>query len=76
MAKNVRHVLKAVSVEEAKAQRKCHHSRGKHAIAKGERCLAVMEPAGNRKNYCVSCGNEILDVVAEDLESMRGSLNS
>ena len=72
----VRHVLKAVSVEVAKAQRKCHHSRGKHKIAKEERCLAVVEPAGNRKNYCVSCGNEILEVAGEDLDAVRKELNS
>lgn len=75
MAK-IRQVLKAVSVEVAKARRRCHHSRGKHDISKGERCLAVIEAAGNRKNYCVKCGNEILDVAVADVDSMRTKLNS
>jgi hypothetical protein len=71
----VRQVLKAVSVESAKAKRKCHHSRGKHGVAKGEKCLAIVEPAGSRKNYCVKCGNEILDVATKDIDAMRTTLN-
>lgn len=71
-----RHVLKAVSVERAVNKRKCHHSRGKHGVVGGDLCLAVKEPDGGRKNYCVDCGNEILDVATEDLTGLRKQLNA
>lgn len=75
MAKT-RQVLKAVSVEVASRMRKCHHSRGKHGVAGGDQCLVVKEPDGGKKNYCVSCGNEILDVAETDLEDLRRQLNA
>jgi hypothetical protein len=76
MAK-VKQVLNAVSVEEAKQKRICHRNRKKHSIAGGERCLTVRDPAsGARRNYCIECGNAILDVAADDLEALRAGLNS
>ena len=74
MAKT-RQVLKAVSVEQASRKRKCHHSGGKHRIAGGDRCLVVKEPDGGRKNYCVDCGNAILEVAEDDLDTLRECLN-
>jgi len=75
MAKT-RQILKAISVEEASRKRKCHHSRGQHGIAGGDRCLVVKEPDGGKKNYCVDCGNAILDVADDDLDTLRHDLNA
>jgi hypothetical protein len=75
MAKT-RRVLKALSVERASRKRKCHHSGGKHGIAGGDRCLVVNEPDGGKKNYCVECGNAILEVADDALATLRQSLNA
>lgn len=76
MAKT-RQVLSFLSVEQAKRRRICHHARKKHSIASGELCLVVRDPAsGGKKNYCQECGNAILDVAADDVESLRHELNS
>lgn len=75
MAK-VKQVLNAVSVEEAKKKRVCHRNRKKHSIAGGERCLVIRDPtSGGKRNYCVECGNEILDVAAGDLQVLITELN-
>ncbi len=75
MAK-VKQVLNAVSVEEAKKKRICHRNRKKHSIASGERCVVIRDPAsGGKRNYCVECGNAILDAAADDLQSLRTELN-
>ncbi len=76
MAK-VRQVMNGVSVEVAKRQRICYHNRKKHSVAKGESCLVIRDPAtGGSKNYCTECGNEILDVATDDLETLKADLNS
>jgi len=76
MAK-IRQVLNTISVEEAKKKRICHRNRSKHSIAGGERCLVVRDPAsGGKKNYCVECGNAIIDIAADDLARLRTQLNS
>lgn len=73
----VRQVLNGVSVEEAKRQRICHHNRKKHSVSKGEACLVIRDPStGGSKNYCIECGNEILDVASTDLDALRADLNS
>lgn len=75
MAK-IKQVLKSVAVEEAKKKRICHRNRKKHAISGGERCLVVRDPSsGGKRNYCVECGNQVLDVAADDLHALRTDLN-
>jgi hypothetical protein len=57
--------LKHVSVERAKAQRKCHRD-GTHRIGKGERCLVVKEGTlAGSKNYCGICAVAILAAAAQ-----------
>jgi hypothetical protein len=73
----VRRVLGVVSVEEAKRNRNCYHDRRKHSITAGEHCLVIRDPAsGGKKNYCVECGNAILDAAADDLSRLRSDLNA
>jgi len=74
MAK-VRRILSAVKIEVAQRKRICHHDRKHHSIEKGTTCLVIGGPSGEgHKNYCVTCGLEILDQAADDLASLRGSL--
>lgn len=71
----VRRVLTAITIEVAQRKRICHHDRKHHSIEKGTACLVIKEPSGEgHKNYCVSCGLEILDLAADDLASLRSSL--
>lgn len=75
MAK-VKQVLISVSVEVAKAKRKCFR-RKTHSITKGEACLVVKDPAwSSKRNYCLECGNDILEVAEVDLEKLKADLNS
>jgi hypothetical protein len=74
MAK-VRRILSAVKIEVAQRKRICHHDRKGHSIEKGTTCLVIRESSGEgHKNYCMACGLEILDQAADDLASLRGSL--
>lgn len=71
----VRHVLGAMRIEVAQRKRICHHDRKHHSIEKGAMCLVIKEASGEgHKNYCVTCGLEILDQAADDLASLRSSL--
>jgi hypothetical protein len=72
----VKQVLKDVSIEVAKRQRKCHHKKT-HSISMGEQCIVVKDPStGGKRNYCIECGNDILDVATSDLEHLRTDLNT
>lgn len=74
MAK-IRQVLKDLSIETAKRKRICHRNRRKHEIKLGEKCLVVRDPATqSSKNYCVVCGQQIIDRASEDLESLAAEL--
>jgi hypothetical protein len=74
MAK-VRHVLGTVRIEVAQRKRICYHDRKHHSIEKGATCLVIKESSGEgQKNYCVTCGLEILDQAADDLAMLRSSL--
>lgn len=71
MAK-VRDILKHVDVEVAKRSRKCHRSRGEHAIPKDEAHLAVKDGSNlARKNYCPECARAILDHAYSRLKSIE-----
>lgn len=69
-----RDIVKHVSVENAKAKRKCHRTKA-HNIAKGEVCIVIKDGAfGASKNYCLSCAIEILDAASRRLLALRGEL--
>ena len=71
----VREILGHVSVETAERRRACHRNRGSHAIAKGEACLVIREPASSgSKNYCRICAAPILEQAARDLADLRAAL--
>jgi len=71
----VRHVLGSMRIEVAQRKRICHRDRKNHSIEKGAICLVIKETSGEgQKNYCVTCGLEILDQAADDLASLRSSL--
>jgi hypothetical protein len=71
----IRRVLGAVTVETASRRRICHRDRKKHMISKGGACLVIKDDAsGGSKNYCVPCGQAILDQAADDLHVLRERL--
>ncbi len=76
MAK-VRQLFNAVTVETAKRRRICHRNRRKHEVRAGEKCLVVKDAASSTsKNYCVECGQVILDRAQTDLNDIRAELLS
>jgi hypothetical protein len=72
----VRQLFNNIAVETAKQKRLCHHNRGKHSIAKGERCLTIKGTDGGKKNYCVECATDILDRADTDLAQIRLEIGS
>lgn len=74
MAK-IRRVLGGVTVEVAQRRRICYHDRQHHRITSGSVCLVIKEPNNGHKNYCVTCGIEILDRAADDLAALRRQLS-
>lgn len=71
-----RDILKHVSIEVAKAKRKCYRT-GKHTIVKGEVCIVIQEGNfGGSKNYCISCAREILEAAGTKLDSLHAGLGS
>ena len=56
----VRDIITHVEVETALHKRICHHNRKQHNVAAGQKCLAVHDHDGGRKNYCLPCALEIL----------------
>lgn len=75
MMPRVKRLLKDASVEVASRRRICHHNRSGHEIHKGDACLVVKEPEGGKRNYCELCAMEILDQVADDLDTLRAALS-
>ncbi|MHB1844823.1 MAG: hypothetical protein ACYCWW_08335 [Deltaproteobacteria bacterium] len=71
----MRRLLGAIRIDVAQRKRICHHDRKHHSIEKGAMCLVIKETSGEgQKNYCAACGLEILDQAADDLASLRSSL--
>jgi hypothetical protein len=71
----VRDILGHVAVDIAQRQRKCHRSRGTHAIARGEPCLVIHSgDYGAGKNYCRGCAREILTKASTRLLELQGLL--
>ncbi|MDX2093063.1 MAG: hypothetical protein SFX73_34795 [Kofleriaceae bacterium] len=71
----VRSLLKDVTIEVAERKRKCHRDK-RHAIAKGETCLVVIDELGGKKNYCETCAEPILSKVEADLRALRSALQN
>lgn len=70
----VRDIISHVDVEYATNRRKCHHSRGKHAISGGQACLAITDHMGGRKNYCRECALEIIQKAEAKLATLCDQL--
>lgn len=71
-----RDILKHVTVEVAKAKRRCGRDR-KHAITKGEVCVVVQEANfGSPKNYCQICAPAILAAARAKLDSLYSALGT
>lgn len=71
----VRRILGHVSIEIAKAKRKCHRNPKKHKICRGEACLVVQDGNGNGKNYCSDCAPAILQLAQADLDDITARLS-
>jgi hypothetical protein len=56
----VRDIITHVEVQVAAGSRICHRNRRDHQISKGDKCLAIHDADGGRKNYCGVCATEIL----------------
>lgn len=71
----IRDVLIPLSIEIAQKKRKCHRN-DKHSIEKNETCLVIKTgPYNARKNYCLSCADEILTKASTKLCDLRNKLN-
>lgn len=67
----IRDILGHVEIQTAAAKRTCHHNRKKHGITKGQRHLAIFNGDGERKNYCLLCAMEILNLAETKLLGMK-----
>ena len=56
----IRDIISHVEVETALHKRICHRNRRQHSVPMGQKCLAVHDSDGGRKNYCLPCALEIL----------------
>ena len=71
----IRRILKHVSVDTARAQRKCYRKPKEHSIKKGEACLLIKEQGqGSTKNYCRVCARPILQQAQTDLDLLTTGL--
>jgi hypothetical protein len=71
-----RRVFNGITVETAARKRQCYHNKREHSVNKGERCLVVNDASGaGKKQYCVPCGFAILDLAADDLQTLRELLD-
>jgi hypothetical protein len=72
----VRDILIHVEVQTASGKRKCHHKPQQHAIKKDQRCLAIHDKDGGRKNYCPECAMDILNRAEKTLASFYQELGA
>jgi hypothetical protein len=73
---SVRDIMNHVEIESAERLRICHRHKGKHGIAKGEKCLVVHEESGSKKNYCVHSAMEILAKARDKLAALERDVQS
>ena len=55
-----RDIITHVEIQVASGKRICHHNRRQHSVQTGNKCLAIHDHDGGRKNYCLACATEIL----------------
>jgi hypothetical protein len=67
----VRDIIAHVEVEVAQRARLCHHNQKEHKIRKGDKCLAIHDANGGRKNYCGPCAQDILTKAKTKLAGME-----
>jgi hypothetical protein len=72
----VRDIIIHVEVQVASAKRTCHHNRKEHGIAKGQKCLAIHDGDGARKNYCLLCATAILHKAKTKLLALERDIQS
>jgi hypothetical protein len=72
----VRDIIIHVEVQVAPAKRTCHHNRKEHGIAKGQKCLAIHDGNGARKNYCLLCATAILHKAKTKLLALERDIQS
>jgi len=72
----VRDIITHVEIETAAAKRICHHDRRKHSIPPGQKCLAVYEHGGGRKNYCVTCALAILAKATAKMSTLERDIRA
>jgi len=72
----VRDIISHVEIEIAEARRICHRNKQEHHIRKGEKCLAIYDDAGGRKNYCALCWPDILLKAKTRLLTMERELQN
>ena len=72
----VRDIVTHVEVQVAAKARTCRHNRREHRITMGQKCLAVHDASGGRKNYCVACAAEILIKAKAKLLAMQQDIQS
>jgi hypothetical protein len=72
----VRDIITHVEVQIASAKRTCHRNRKEHEIAKGEKCLAIHDADGARKNYCLPCATAILDKAKAKLLTLEREIRN
>jgi hypothetical protein len=72
----VRDIIVHVEVEAAERERICHRHKGKHSIAKGQKCLVIRQHDGGTKNYCLPSALEILAKARDKLEILERNIQS
>lgn len=72
----VRDIITHVSIETASGKRICHRNRQGHEITKGQKCLAIREQNGGRKNYCLPCALEIVTKAKARLQVMEQEIQN
>jgi hypothetical protein len=72
----VRDILVHVEVQTASGKRKCHHKPKQHSIVKNQKCLAIHDKDGGRKNYCSVCAMEILSRANQTLAAFYEQISS
>jgi hypothetical protein len=72
----IRDIVTHVEVETALHRRICHRNRKQHSVQMGQKCLAVHDDDGGRKNYCLPCALEILAKAKTKLLTMEQEIQN
>jgi len=72
----IRDIISHVEVETALHRRICHRNRRQHSVKMGQKCLAVHDNDGGRKNYCLPCALEILTKAKTNLLTLEHEIQN